>query len=121
MVKNKIQNQLVLEINDKSLDWKVSEIFQEVKNITKDLSRLEQEVSVLQDKNDDRYLAIDKKIDDSDNKTKLAFESMSTEVQAVKIKGIINKSDITRIIGIGIGIGTIIAGLVSSWISSKFK
>lgn len=121
MVKNKIQNQLVLEINDKSLDWKVSEIFQEVKNITKDLSRLEQEVSVLQDKNDDRYLKIDKKIDDSDIKTKLAFESMSVEVQAVKIKGIINKSDITRIIGIGIAIGTIITGLVSSWISSKFK
>lgn len=121
MVKNKIQNQLVLEINDKSLDWKVSEIFQEVKNITKDLSRLEQEVSVLQDKNDDRYLAIDKKIDDSDNKTKLAFESMSTEVQAVKIKGIINKSDITKIVAIISFVVTMICSLFYLWVGSKFK
>lgn len=121
MVKNKIQNQVVLEINEKSLDWKVSEIFQEVKNIALNVSRLEKEVVVLQIKNDNRYIAIDKKIDDSDIKTKLEFESMSIEVQAVKIKGIINKLDITRIIGIGIAIGTIITGLVSSWISSKFK
>ena len=121
MVKNKIQNQLVLEINEKSIDWKVSEIFQEVKNIALNVSKLEKEVVVLQIKNDNRYLAIDKKIDDSDDKTEKAFVAMSAEVQSVKLESILNKSDITKIVAIISFVVTMICSLFYLWVGSKLK